>query len=515
MSPVRSAHDVLVRGVRLVPVGPGMRAAVSDRPVDLRIADGVVTEVGLDLPAVAADVLDAAGRWAIPGLWDHHVHLTTWSRTRTTVDLAGTTGPEDVTRRVADHFAGLTAEKPRLVSGFGYRSGAWSRLGTVAELDAVTGDVPVVLTSGDAHNGWLNSAALGRLGVAGVTGPLDENDWFGLQPAISGLLEEIEARGTGEAALRSAMADAAARGITGVVDLEMPSSYLQWPSRFAEGLDLLRVRASVYPDALDGLLAAGVRTGDPLAEGSDLLTMGPFKVISDGSLNTRTARCCEPYPDADGGNTTTGKQNYDLDEMTELLARAHAGGLEIALHAIGDGAVELALRAFAATGVAGGIEHAQLVRLEDLPRMARLGVRASVQPAHLLDDRDTTLRLWGDRADRCFALRSMLDAGVVLALGSDAPVAPLDPWLAMAAAVHRSADEREPWNAAEAITPAEALVASTDRQATLGVGSRGDVVLLDADPVGAAADSGEAARILGGMPVAATLLAGRLTHSSL
>lgn len=516
MSPSRPAHDVLVRQARLVPVGPGMRAAVADRPADLRISDGMVNEVGPHLPALAADeVVEAAGRWAIPGLWDHHVHLTTWSRTRATVDLAGTTGPADVTRRVADHIAGLTAEKPRLVSGFGYRSGAWNRLGTVAELDAVTGDLPVVLTSGDAHNGWLNTAALGLLGVAGVTGPLDENDWFGLQPAISALLEEIEAGGAGEAALRSAMADAAARGITGVVDLEMPSSYRQWPSRFAAGFDRLRVRASVYPDALDDLLVAGIRTGDPLTPDGDLLTMGPFKVISDGSLNTRTARCCDPYPDADGRHLTEGRQNYDLDEMTSLLARARAGGLDIALHAIGDGAVDLALQAFAATGAVGGIEHAQLVRLEDLPRMARLGIRASVQPAHLLDDRDTTLQLWGDRADRCFALRSMLDAGVVLALGSDAPVAPLDPWLAMAAAVHRSADESEPWNPAESLTPAEALAASTDGQATLGVGSRGDIVLLDADPVGAAADSGEAARILRGMPVAATLLAGRLTHSTL
>jgi hypothetical protein len=493
-----------------------MRAADADGPVDLRIADGVVTEVGPDLPAIASEeVVDAAGRWAIPGLWDHHVHLTTWSRTRTTVDLAGTTGPEDVTRRVADQLAGETAEKPRLVSGFGYRSGAWNRLGTVAELDAVTGDVPVVLTSGDAHNGWLNSAALGLLGVAGVTGPLEENDWFGLQPSISALLEEIEAGGAGEAALRSAMADATGRGITGVVDLEMPSSYRQWPSRFADGLDLLRVRASVYPDALDDLLATGLRTGDPLTPDGDLLTMGPFKVISDGSLNTRTARCCDPYPDADGQHLTQGRQNYDLDEMTELLATAHAAGLEIALHAIGDGAVDLALQAFEVTGAVGGVEHAQLVRLGDLSRMARLRVRASVQPAHLLDDRDTTLQLWGDRADRCFALRSMLNAGVVLALGSDAPVAPLDPWLAMAAAVHRSADGREPWNPAESLTPAEALAASTDAQRTLSVGSRGDIVLLDADPIAVSTDSAEAARILRRMPVAATLLAGRLTHSTL
>ncbi len=372
----------------------------------------------------------------------------------------------------------------------------------------------MVLSSGDAHNGWLNSAALGLLGVGGVTGPLEENDWFALQPAISALLEESERGGAGDAALRSALADAAARGVTGLVDLEMPSSHRQWPSRFADGMDLVRVRASVYPDGLDDLLRTGVRTGDRLAEGTDLLTMGPFKVISDGSLNTRTARCCDPYPDADGRPPTRGRQNYDLDELTSLLSRAHAGGLEIALHAIGDEAVDLALRAFAATGAAGGIEHAQLVRLEDLPRMARLGVRASVQPAHLLDDRDTTLRLWGDRADRCFALRSMLDAGVSLALGSDAPVAPLDPWLAMAAAVHRSADDREPWNPAESLTPAEALAASTDGRSTIGVGSRGDVVLLDANPLPAEPDSAEAAHVLRGMPVAATLLAGRLTHSS-
>ncbi|HEU5000104.1 MAG TPA: amidohydrolase family protein [Lapillicoccus sp.] len=496
--------SLLVRQVRLVPVGRGV-PVVPDAPVDLRVEAGLVTEVG---PAVAAtgvdDVLDAGGRWAIPGLWDHHVHLTTWSRTRATLDLAGTTGPEEVVARVREHVAGLAEPAPGLVTGFGYRSGAWSRVGTVAELDAVTGDVPVVLTSGDAHNGWLNSAALRLLGVEDVTGPLAENDWFRLQPAITA---QLERGGADTTALRAAIDDAVARGIVGVVDLEMPTSYRQWPSRVADGLDRLRIRASVYPEGLDDLLAAGVRTGDRL--GSELVTMGPFKVISDGSLNTRTARCCEPYSDSG----TRGTQNYDLDEMTTLLARATAGGLEIALHAIGDEAVDLALQAFAATGASGAVEHAQLVRLADLPRMARLGVRASVQPAHLLDDRDTTHRLWADRADRCFAFRSMVDAGVELALGSDAPVAPLDPWLAMAAAVHRSADGREPWNPAESLTPMQALAASTDGQPTIDVGSRGDVVLLDADPLVPQPSSGAAARILRGMPVAATIVAGRVVHT--
>ena len=199
------------------------------------------------------------------------------------------------------------------------------------------------------------------------------------------------------------------------------------------------------------------------------------------------------------------------------MARGHAHGFHVAAHAIGDAALASALDAFTASGATGSIEHAQLVDLADLPRMAALGLIASVQPAHLLDDRDVTALCWPDRADRCFVLRSMHEAGIALLLGSDAPVAPMDPWLAMAAAVHRSADERPPWNCAEALTPAQALAGSTDRQGTLRAGSRADVVLLDADPL--APPRGEddggtaaAAERLRSMPVAATFLGGRLTH---
>ena len=493
---------------------PGGKAYL-DRPVDLRVTDGMVTEVGSDLPLEQTDdVINALGRWALPGLWDHHVHLTSWAGSRAMLDLAGTTGPEDVTRRVREHL-NRSGVRPQLMSGFGYRSAPWSRVGTVAELDAVSGDVPVVLTAGDGHNGWLNSAALGQLGLRGVAGPVTENDWFALQPAIAGLSDELQSAADRNAALEAALREAVARGVTGIVDLEMPTSYSQWPERFAAGLDLMRVRASVYPSGLEDVLAAGIRTGDLLAPGSELLTMGPLKIISDGSLNTRTAACCEPYAGSEGLDFPSGKQNYDLDELIDLLSRATAGGLEVALHAIGDLAVDVALKAFEATGAEGSIEHAQLLRREDIPRMARLGVRASVQPAHLLDDRDVTMQCWPDRADRCFPLRSLLEAGVELALGSDAPVAPLDPWLAMAAAVHRSADERDPWNPSESLSAEQAVAASTDGQATLQVGSRGDLVLLDANPLAPAADTAEAAGRLREMTVAATIIDGRPVYSAL
>jgi predicted amidohydrolase YtcJ len=240
--------------------------------------------------------------------------------------------------------------------------------------------------------------------------------------------------------------------------------------------------------------------------------MGPLKIISDGSLNTRTASCFEPYVDATTLEFPCGKQNYPLTELTSLMGRARQAGLQIALHAIGDAAVAIGLDAFSATKATGSIEHAQLMRREDILRMAKIRVRASVQPAHLLDDRDVTTQCWPDRADRCFPFQSMIRAGVALAMGSDAPVAPLDPWLAMAAAVHRSADEREPWNPAEALTSAQALDASTDGQPTIGPGSRGDVVLLDHDPLREVGDSAAIAAHLKQIRVAATFLAGRPTH---
>ncbi|MEO6584721.1 MAG: amidohydrolase family protein, partial [Knoellia sp.] len=237
--------------------------------------------------------------------------------------------------------------------------------------------------------------------------------------------------------------------------------------------------------------------------------MGPLKIISDGSLNTRTAFCNDPYVGDDVLDFPRGRANNSPQELADLLAQATAHGLDVAVHAIGDAAVGIALDAFESTRAHGSIEHAQLVAPADVARMGRLGVVASVQPVHLLDDRDVTQQCWPDRADRCFPLRSMLDAGVALALGSDAPVAPLDPWEAMAAAVHRTGDDREEWNAAETITVAQALAGSVDGAPTVGVGSLADLVLLDADPRAAGESGPEAAAHLRQLRVVFTVVAGR------
>jgi hypothetical protein len=265
------------------------------------------------------------------------------------------------------------------------------------------------------------------------------------------------------------------------------------------GVDAQRVRVATYPEGLDALLATGRRHGDPLPGTDGLVTTGPLKIISDGSLNTRTAWCCEPYTDRD----SVGAPNLTGDELRALVARAAGAGLEVATHAIGDRAVDEALRAYAACGAAGSIEHAQLVRREHPATIARLGLRASVQPAHLLDDRAVSEACWADRTDRCFVLRTMLDAGVELALGSDAPVSPLDPWLAVAAAVERSAG-RGPWHPEQRITVREALAASVDG-VRVRPGAPADLVLLDHDPLGDWTATGSPPA------VAATWCAGRRT----
>lgn len=510
--PSGDTGSTLVRGARVVPVGGGARAHSGQ--VDIRMSGGHVVDVAPSLTPTGRElVIDALGRWAIPGLWDQHVHLTQLAQTSTRLDVSGTAHPQEVARVVGDHLAQLAiGVSDTLLVGSGFRSAAWEVQPTVADLDAVSGDHRVVLISGDVHSGWLNSNALRFFGLAPRTGPLDENEWFSILSALSDLPETLVGL---DDAYRQAVQSAASLGVVGVADLEFGAGYLDWPRRFAAGVDQLRVRPATYADHLEEVIAAGLRTGDALPGGAGLLTMGPLKIISDGSLNTRTASCCEPYLDSGGMEFLRGKQNHTIHELVGLLSRAHACGLEIALHALGDAAVRTALDAFAATGAAGGIEHAQLVRLADLPRMAALGVRASVQPAHLLDDRDVAERYWPDRTDRCFAFQSMVRAGVTLALGSDAPVAPLDPWLAMAAAVHRSRDDRAPWHAAEALTAAQALAASTDGQTTLAPGSRGDIVLLDDDPLMTFEDTAAAGKHLRSTRVAATLIAGRPTHLAL
>jgi predicted amidohydrolase YtcJ len=237
--------------------------------------------------------------------------------------------------------------------------------------------------------------------------------------------------------------------------------------------------------------------------GDEWLRIGGLKGFVDGSLGSHTAAMHRPFTDApaDSGLLVT-----PADSLYAWISAADRAGLQVMVHAIGDRANTLALDAYAATGARGRVEHAQLLSPADLGRFAELGLVASVQPEHAVDDRDVADHYWAGRTHRSFAYRSLLDAGARLVLGSDAPVAPLDPWVTLAAAVHRSADGRPSWHPEQEIPLDVALAASAGPSGPVGVGRTADLVITDLDPAAVAPDR------LRAMPVTGTLLAGRWTH---
>ena len=390
-----TVSDLLIRNARLVPVhGELMVQAL----VDVLVQGGTVTQAvaGLERPD-GVEEIDADGRWLAPGLWDQHAHLTQWVEGRKRLDLAGAGSVEEaaaiVARRLAD-------EPGKPVVGWGHRSAFMGRDGTTAELDAVSTEVPIVLISGDGHHAWANSLGFTQLGLPVRDDVVRENEWFDAYPRLG----VIAGRTDTPEAYREALGAAAALGVVGVVDFEFNGRREPWVERWNDGCDLLRVRWATYAAGLDEVLEAGLRTGDPLPGADDRLTMGPLKIISDGSLNTRTAWCCDPYADAATLEHPAGLPNQTAADLRAMLGRATQGGLEVATHAIGDAAVADALLAYAETGAAGSVEHAQLVRRDDVPLLAGSGCApASSRPTC---STTATSRSWSGPAGGTGASRS-------------------------------------------------------------------------------------------------------------
>jgi predicted amidohydrolase YtcJ len=478
----------LLRSVRRVPLD-----AEPTEPVDMMLADGRIAAIGVGLDPGDAVVEEAEGRWVAPGLWDEHTHFEQWAQTALRVDTAGTSDPAAACRRVADHIAAIQGPADSLVVGFGHRMSSWSREPDTSELDAVSGAHPVVLMAGDAHSGWLNTAAQRLYGVR-FDGVCTEGDWFALMPRVADEPQALAA-----ARLRR-IRQMFAHGVVGLVDMVMNDHLGPWQALAAAGVALPRVQVGVFPSTLDEVIDAGLRTGDEVPGGDGLLRMGSLKIIADGSLSSLTAGVRDTHGDVHGHFA------YSLDELVALQTRARVHGLTVATHAIGDACLSQVLDAYETSGATGSIEHAQLVERTEIPRILRLGIPLSVQPWHLVDDWQAMDALWAGRCDDAFPFRSLLDAGVTLRLGSDAPVAPLDPWRAMAAAVHRNTPDVASWHPDERITAAEAFRASV--RTRVAVGQRADVILLDANPLEPQSDSAATARHLLDTHVSATYVAG-------
>lgn len=479
----------------------------SDVPRDVLIRDGRIAGIApagssaLHDAARGAERIDIDGRTLGPGLWDHHIHMNQWALARRRVDVAPAESAAHAASIVRAHLDAHPQAPGTILVGYGFRDGLWPDALTPETLRI--GDVAVALVSGDLHAAWINSAAARLLGLAdGCGGVLLEAEAI----ELAAQLDEVPPEVLDEWAMDAAEA-AAQRGVVGVVDLDLDDAPAQWQRRSAARRIPLRIQAGIYPEQLDRARARGHRTGRALDGEDGMITVGPLKIITDGSLNTRTALCSAPYPGRSGAESH-GVSRYSATELVDLLCEGEAAGLVAAIHAIGDRANTVALDAFEAVGTRGTIEHAQLVAPTDLPRFASLGITASVQPEHAVDDRDIADKHWEGRTDRAFAFRSLRDAGARIVLGSDAPVAPLDPWTTIAAAVYRTRDDREPWHPEQRIGIDDALRASANG-ASVAVGDVADIIITDLHP----RDCDSSA--LRSMPVSGTLRAGERTHWAL
>jgi len=469
--------------------------------------------VGVHETALASpEVVDLGGRVVVPGFSDSHVHFPTWALAQTEVKLDGARSLAETLARVA------AAPRPGgWLRGYGWRSGDWDAAAepTRHDLDPVTGDTPTALIARDYHSLWLNSAALA---VAGgdleVPGGVVERDAAG-EP--TGVLREEAAWRFKERhltvpddvyveAMRLGLRLANARGVTSVHDKDGWLGALRLWQRLDRATALtLRVWQSIPHEQVSLVAALGLRSGF----GSPLLRLGYLKVFMDGTLGSQTARLL----DGTGVEITSGER------LAGIVASGAAAGLPVAVHAIGDRANREALDAFEATrplwaplGLRPRIEHAQLLAPEDVGRFAELGVAASVQFSHAPSDRDLADRFWAGRTAGAYAYRSLLDAGAVLANGSDAPIEELDPLAGIRAAVRRTIDNRPPWHPEQALTVDEAfhatcvapawLCGDERRRGTLIPGRDADLVVLDRDPW----DDLDA-------QVVATMVAGRWVHN--
>jgi len=491
---VQSPPSLLIRRVRLGSGGP---------TVDVRTSGGAIAQIGDLTPGTRESTIDGTGATLLPGFVDGHLHMVQWATSRSHIDVGAARSARHAVQLLVAAVSDR-AERTTVLVAYGFRDGLWTEPPHKDLLEAALPGRALAIMSQDLHAMWLSPAGLAQIGVDHPTGVLREQECMAARFAIGAL----ESAGVVDGWVVDATRALARVGITEVIDYEFADNATDWVRRTASGQVAVRVRASVWQPWLDESIERGLRTGDPVADTRGLVEVGPFKLISDGSLNTRTAYCYEPYPDAPSPQDAYGLQLIAPDELAALMAKGDRHGLRPAVHAIGDHANAVALAAFEQVGCAGRIEHAQLVRAQDAHRFARPGLVTSVQPQHATADRDVADHHWHGRTAQAFPYAALLAAGARLELGSDAPVAEPNPWHAVTAAVARTDDDRPPWHPEQAIPLQAALAAASAGRTAIRPGARADLVLAAADP----ADLGLAD--LRDIPVLATVLGGLVTYRS-
>ncbi len=498
------------------------------------IAVGTDEEVGKRAGA-GTEVIDLKGRRVTPGFNDSHVHFLQGGQALSGVQLRDARSEAEFRERIGAYAAKLP--KGRWITRGEWDHENWSpaRLPTRQLVDPVTGDHPMFVERLDGHMGLANSLALKLAGVDRHTddppGGTIVRDANGeptgvLKDAAQGLVEKAMPAPDGDEiaeGVKAAMRYANEHGVTSVQDMSAAPEVLRVYQKLLRAGELTVRIAAQQPLATWKRLADVGITAD---FGGPMLHIGGLKGFADGSLGSTTALFFHPYLDAP---TTSGLANEEMipeSKMRGHILAADRAGLQVMVHAIGDKANKLILDMFEAAEKENGprdrrfrIEHAQHLRQEDIPRFAALGVIASMQPYHAIDDGRWAAKRVGPEVLRgTYAFRSLLDAGVVLAFGSDWPVAPMEPLKGMyAAATRRTLDGKNPggWYPEQKIGVAEALRAYTygsayasfedSMKGTIAVGKWADMVVLSEDILAIAPEKVEDVKVdmtvLGGRTV--------------
>ncbi|MEO0762945.1 MAG: amidohydrolase, partial [Pseudomonadota bacterium] len=392
---------------------------------------GIITAVlqdGDDAETAATTVVDLGGAHLYPGFTDAHVHLRGIGQRELTLNLADVASIADLVARIEAEVSGLPAGA--VVFGRGWIETGWpeGRMPSAADLDTVAPDNPVILIRADGHALVANTAAMDAGEITTETPDPDGGAIErGLGGAATGILIDNamplvtgQVARAGESDVIQALAVGAEvyvqRGWTGVHNMSVAAL----DARLIERLDLegrmpLRVYNALEADAFD--IAAN------RAHETDTVTNRAVKLYMDGALGSRGALLSEPYADRPD---TVGLSLMNPEALDQMFDRASASEVQLAIHAIGDLANARVIDAAETSGDPDArhrIEHTQILRTSDIARMAPVGLIASMQPSHAIGDlKFAPDRLGMERLRGAYAWQSLIDAGTIVAGGSDAPV---------------------------------------------------------------------------------------------
>jgi predicted amidohydrolase YtcJ len=476
----------------------------------------------LELAGPETRRIDAGSGLIVPGLQDSHVHFRSGARNLANLELSAETTVEGILSRIKE-FARAHREREWLTGRGWFYAVFPGGMPHRDLLDSTVPERPVALEAYDSHSTWVNSVALSRLGITRDTPdpPRGEivRDPEGrpsgvLKEAAMELVDRRLPQPTRQQDLESlsrAMAIALRHGITGVQEAGAGIEEFELYDALAEtGRARLRVRLGqqMQPGLSMTDWEKRLTEWEPIAfarRQHPWVAAGIVKGFADGVVESETAMMLAPYQGkAAGSPGALGRPHWEAGELAEAVRVADARGWQIQVHAIGDGAVRLALDAYESAMAINGprerrhrIEHIETVDPLDIPTFARLGIIASMQPYHA-DPEPAQLDLFiskiGERASRGWAWGSIARAGGRLAFGSDWPVVDFDPRLGLNSAVHRTTVDGRPsggWLPDQKLSVGQALTAYTagaayagwqdDRMGKLEPGMLADVVVLDQD----------------------------------